>query len=62
MNLDNFPIGNAYERLAINLCELIYDLDDEQDPMLRELLIKAYRLAYLKAVSDNVEEPLAMVG
>ena len=30
MNMHRQPIGNSYERLALNLAELIHDLDPER--------------------------------
>jgi DNA-binding protein YbaB len=47
--------GNSYERLAINLAELIHDLDGDQEDLLRDLLISAYKEAYRKAVIVETE-------
>ena len=47
--------GNSYERLAINLAELIDDLDCDQEDRLRDLLVRAYHEAYRKAVAAETE-------
>lgn len=49
-------IGNSYERLAINLAELIYDLDYEQEDLIRDLLTRAYQEAYRKAADEEYEQ------
>ena len=58
MNIRITPLGNSYERLAINLAELIHDLDCEQEEPLRNLLIRAYQEAYRKAVVEEVPQDL----
>jgi DNA integrity scanning protein DisA with diadenylate cyclase activity len=45
MKLKRNILGNDYERLAINIAELINDLDCEQEKLLRDLLTKAYHEA-----------------
>ena len=57
MNMHRQPIGNSYERLALNLAELIHDLEPEQEEQLRDLLIRAYHVAYRRAAvaTDPVE-------
>ena len=64
MNIRIPTIGNSYERLAINLAELIYELDCEQEDLLRNLLISAYQEAYRKAAHAESEQDLefAAVG
>jgi hypothetical protein len=47
--------GNTYERLAINLAELIDDLDGDLEDSLRDLLVRAYQEAYRKAASGEIE-------
>jgi hypothetical protein len=56
--------GNSYERLAINLAELIDDLEGDPDDSLRDLLVRAYQEAYRKAVIDEIESlpELAVAG
>lgn len=56
--------GNTYERLAINLAELIDDLDGDSEDSLRDLLIRAYHEAYRKAAVGEIEplSELAVVG
>jgi hypothetical protein len=58
MNIRIPSIGNSYERLAINLAELIYELDGEQEDPLRNLLIKAYQEAYRKAAVEETAQDL----
>lgn len=47
--------GNTYERLAINLAELIDDLEGDLEDSLRDLLVRAYQEAYRKAASGEIE-------
>lgn len=47
--------GNSYERLAINLAELIDALDCDQEDRLRDLLVRAYQEAYRKAVATETD-------
>ncbi len=53
MNMHRQPIDNSYERLALNLAELIYDLEPEQEEPLRDLLIRAYQEAYRRAATET---------
>ncbi|HSM39601.1 MAG TPA: hypothetical protein VK862_02540 [Afifellaceae bacterium] len=47
--------SNTYERLAINLAELIDDLDGDPEASLRDLLIRAYQEAYRRAAIGEIE-------
>ena len=55
-------IGNSYERLAINLAELIYELDCDQEDTLRDLLISAYQEAYRKAAIEEAGQDLELAA
>lgn len=55
MNM-RIPIpGNGYERLAINLAELIDGLDCDPEDRLRDLLVRAYQEAYRKAAAAETD-------
>ena len=53
MNTNVTIENNAYERIAINLAELLDEISAEPEESLYQLLSSAYQTAYRKAAEDG---------
>jgi DNA-binding protein YbaB len=63
MNANVTVDRNDYERIAINLAELLDEISVEQEESLYKLIATAYQSAYQKAAEETEQQPaLAAAG